>query len=761
MSVYVKRFWLVAVVLAVLCLTVGCGEKAPVEKNAVTAVELVGSAITVRAELTDGFIKSADGEVYLFELPSHLGATAELSQLSPVDAAKPARSLSFALPARDGMRERMYSSFLLATKDARGVYTALTAPVAVQDPQAIAENTAASPAQESLKGLVVTDVPAADALHLGVAHAVVDVFLEDIILGAWEPGCETYITNGLTAYLDGEALAALDETVALHTAAGAQVFLRFRLGESDDPLLRGLYLSDPLLSSTVNPGQTGTVRDGEYSVNMARPETARLMEGFFSHMAARYEGVSFILGSRMNTRAEGQTLLSAVSNYEKLVRVAHTALRAHQANGRVYIAPDHRRAVTAEGPGWDVPTYLAAFRDEAALRGDFDWHIAAELYASTPSVWVEDAVAAADDAAHFTVRNLGTLTDLLAGEKYLTPAGEVRRLLIGGMAIPVGTPESDDARTRQAASYAFTYLTARASGRIEAVIYDVYTDPTETPAGGLRQHDGKVRPLYDVFRRIDTTDAEGLHSGMTAIVGDPYAKLTTALAGAGAPVTALTGASSLGTYAPDVKPAKGTATLYSFGGGSTGGFVDAGGLTYLALAESGESEPIHLYAQFEDTAPAPVGISTTLSAGALLEAEKLSLDLYTAAPRSTLTLRLTRPAKGATSAGDGALVYESAVSGITSESHTATFDISSLTALLDEEDEVVMTLLLETPTPSVDSSNGVPAPSLGLYRISVTGAKGNGGAPIGIIIAVVAVLLLAVAGGFAFLYLRNRKANRR
>ena len=71
----------------------------------------------------------------------------------------------------------------------------------------------------------------------------------------------------------------------------------------------------------------------------------------------------FIVGYRVNDsvthNAAGDLDLAAyITNYEKLIRLVHTALRSHDPAGRVYIATDSRRAVGSEG-GWDVATFLS------------------------------------------------------------------------------------------------------------------------------------------------------------------------------------------------------------------------------------------------------------------------------------------------------------------------------------------------------------------------------------------------------------------
>lgn len=757
----------VSFLLPLLSLTVAfssCSSSPPADKNAVTSVTLNGDTITVKAVLTAGFLESySEKKVYLFEIPSAYSTAVDLEELNPTAETNPKSEIKFELAAYDGVRSRLYSTYLIASYDgATRRYTALTTPVALSNPEAAATVAAdASNAELSVKGLI-SDYPA-DAVRLGIAHTVVDVPMEEFILPAWKPNALAYLWNGETAYLNGEAVEKLDETVKLYTAARVQVYLRFTLSASETAPA-GLYAGEAA------KGAKG------YAVDMSTPFAAGIMEGFFNFMADRYATpeddslpvTAFIIGYRVNdaatyANAGNMTLTAYITNYEKLVRLAHTALVSHNANGRVYISLDSHRSAADMAGGWDIPTFLSAFREEAALRGDYDWHLACELYSDSSTVWVENT---AVDANYFTARNLSTLTDLLISDKYRTPDGEHRRFLISGLTIPAapasGAPESaktDEYNNNQAASYAYTYMTAVANGHIEALIYSAYSD-ADAPYCGLWQTDAdrapaNQRPLYAVFQKMDTTHAADLSTALSAIVGASYTKLESALAGSPAPVTRVTGLNEKKSFEPEHKKA---APLFTFDGGSLHGFGNAGNLTYMELTGAETLGTVILHARFDRTEVCePMGITLTLPATDLIGGKELLLDLY-AGPLSstadtannTVTLRLTRAAKGAASAGDGEIIYESTVSDIKGTVwQTAVFAISDFTACLDASDEVTLTIL--TDSPDALSHN------LGLAGVYITGNTASNGPSAGLIIAIVIIAILAVGGAVAFLYIRNSR----
>lgn len=785
-----KRFTRGSALLMGVCLLLsvclglfGCAKEAAVE-NRVTSVYVKKDEIVVEAVLTSGFLQGyEEKKVYLFELPSFCGMNVDLSELDPVDEAKPRPSLKFSLPAYDGVRSRLQSAYLVASYDpATRRYTSLTPPMSLSNPEAVADPAEdESGAERSIKGLI-SDYPA-DAIRMGIRHTVVDVWMDRLILSGWQEGAVSYVYNGVTRYLDAEELTRLDEAVGVYTAAGVEVYLRFRLGSPvGKQVPAGLYVSTA--SEAV-----------DYAVNMNTSFSSIIIEGFFDFMASRYaaphkgeEAVSaFILGYRVNqavlyNHAGGMDLATYVTNYEKLTRVACNALRSHHSKGRVYVSLDGRRAVTDE-QGWDVNTFLSAFANECRLRGDYAWHVASELHAVGSSVWEENAAA---DGSYYTVRNLGVLTDLLDSPLYRFggEGGEPRRLLVSGYSIPAvlrnGTATASG-EANQAASFAYAYMTCLLNGRVEALIYGTHADSSSTSEQGnlcglwevkpdttmtdsgldLTLRPSEPRPICDVFTVIDTTDVSSLSAALTELMGSTYTKLESTLAGKASAVTSIKGSGVLKGYEAEHKKAS---SLYRFNAGSLNGFRDGGNLTYMELIEAETLGTTVLHARFDRSSLCePMGLTVTLSATELIGGKELVFDLYggqiasagsTAKP--TFTLRLTRPSKGALADGDGELRYVASVEELKSGAwQTAVFNVSEFTALLDADDQVTLTLLMDYPVSA--APDGESSHDLGLVGISVVGHTAASESSAGVVIAVVVSLTVLIVCLVALLYLRHKK----
>ena len=780
-----RKGFISLVCLLFVCILMGliltsCGSKSSVDQNAVTEVALNSKGeLVVRAQLTSGFLKGFDQKkVYLFELPSTYSVDADLEELDPVAEVKAKGNMTIKLTAMDGVRSRLFSSFLIASYDeTTKTYKPLTAPMALSNPQAVVESQpVAIHHTDSIKGLI-SDY-AADAIRLGISHTVVDVPMDELILSGWEDGAVSYVYNGTTAYLNADALEELDETVGVYTAAGVRVYLRFRLGSltktTKAPV--GLYQS-----SVINKNAPM-----DAAVDMSTAFAANIMEGFFDFIAERYAApddgslpvTAFIIGYRVNSKADynggDDSLADFITNYEKLVRVANVALKSHNPYGQVYISMDGHRSVREMEGGWDIPTFLSAFREEAALRGDFDWQIACELHTDTNMVWEEDPVANAD---FYTVRSLSTLTDVLSGDKYRDPNGNERRVLISGFRIPAVVAGDDvedtEAANRQAASYAYAYMVCIQNGYVEALIYSEYADSTDSAENaslcGLRVAKsvtvseelcllpGDARPIYDVFKIVDTSEATSLSTGMNAVIGSAYTKLESALAGTARPVTLVKGSAVLSSHESIHKKAT---PLYTFHDGTLHGFENAGNLNYLELAFAEPLNTVALHACFTRLSPSdPMGLTITIPAANLIGGKELIFDLYagqagafgvSAEERPTLTLRLTRPSKGSTSEGDGEILYEASVSEVKGSSwQTATFDIGEFVNYLDAEDTVTLTLLMDHH--AADSTY-----NLGLAGVYVTGSTVSSGVSKGLVIGIVIACVVFIGGVFGYLFLKNK-----
>lgn len=763
-----KRILPILLLLSLLCLPLlaGCSaEENHATRNAILSVlpDRDKGTITVKGELTADFLDGYRGNIYLFELPSHSGRTIDLRGVEPAASAHAASSVSFTVDLHDGMRSRLFSSFVLASYDSNTrQYGILTTAMAATELDPPSSGGAMSEVDLSVKGL--SDGTAADALTLGASSALVEVSMGDIIRSDRAEDSIPYLWNGRTVYYDGTAISMLDETVSAYTAAGIRVYLQF--------VLRAPRASTP--TCLYAPGATAAPAD-EYLPCMTDPEAAELLEGFFSFMVERYavgteapgRGLctDLLIGEKVNHVAQyahdGRTELSLddhIACYEQLVRLAHTALGSQTAEGRVFISLDDHWNGRGLTDGFGAQVYLSAFRDEAALRGDFDWHIAAGLYADSPQVW-GNSEADVDRLTPTSFTRL--LTDSL--ESYRTVAGELRRVVLTDLTIPGVNAAGESCEIDQAVSYAYAYTAAAVDTRVEALFYDAYSD-RDGAAVGLyaRTEDGglRARNLCGLFTAMGTREAEAYLAVVRNRIGGAFTRLENSLIGRPYPLTILTAEATvrpLGESAPaegllrfDTRPSGGLSTDLSVkGDAALGGFVNTAGLEELALIHAGDTPVLRASLKGGEIGHS-LGMTAILPGSGFAGGRQLSLDLlvHGGSANDTITVILTRDAKGKVEDGDGALCYRTTATLSSDEWVTLSCDIRDFAEKIGKEDEVRLTIL--------STGQGGEDTVLYLRGAGVSDLSGGSSFPTVWVVVAVAVAGVAVIGAVVF-FLRWRK----
>ena len=225
-------------------------------------------------------------------------------------------------------------------------------------------------------------------------------------------------------------------------------------------------------------------------------------------------------------------LETAVSEHEKAVRIAHTAIRRHSANARVYLSFDHHWAIGMNGisPQEAVPgrDFLDAFARLARERGDFDWNVAWHPYPEdlgNPRAWADKNVTHADDTIKVTFKNLDVLPKHLEKPELLF-GGKPRRVILSEQGFQtLLKPEGEEL---QAAAYAYAWEKIATLPTVDAFIYHRHVDHAHE--GGLRlglwrnaphsvadPHSKKL--LYDLFQKAGTPEWRAAADKLLPVTG--------------------------------------------------------------------------------------------------------------------------------------------------------------------------------------------------------------------------------------------------
>ena len=457
----------------------------------------------------EALLKEKQGEtLYLFTLHPH--ETADVLKTKSPTATKVIEKVTKFTVSSDSAGERLRAKYILALGEGAG-YRVL-GEAYVTNPEILAENTVVRAKASTVKGLVVSGALAAEAQSLGIGHAVIPIVADRYITSAAGDPKYSNATEGLATHFDPTMVAQLDALVASLQKNGTHIIFRFLLDGSD----RGT--TEPASALYAIGAADGASAYGFTLESKAAYQTVNNLFTFFAHRYASSADapIDFIVGYQVNEWVNWYNLGYAadqldktVEEYAAVVRLADFALRSHSANSRVYVSISNLWATARP--------FLSAFTAE--MGQETAWGVAAAPYASyalDDSIWDDPEATDSLYSTYLTMRNLHILGEFLASEPYLYQKA-LRSVIIDDFAVH-GASGNDASQERQAASFAYAYYTAAQAEFVDAFIWHRVMDGAdEQCALGLRQTDGRAKPIYDLFAVIDT------QRGTKA--AEPYAKV--------------------------------------------------------------------------------------------------------------------------------------------------------------------------------------------------------------------------------------------
>ncbi len=752
---------LCAVFALLLCLgaLVACGDKAEVTESTVTKVELnkKGTEISVEAALTEADLESfKSSEIYtqkLYLMALEPGETAnDVSGKQPLADTGMSTAPKFTIDLyADGnlqAHSRLHCAFAVAVYNKTlNSYVLLTAPVYISNVSDLAENTSEFPTAASIKGLHTAI--SSDAAYLGVAHTVIELDPSVLILEGYADNALSYVYDGQTYYLNRNALDALDKQVSEATAQGSIVYFRLRMHTAPEK-------ANALVSCLYAEG-AATKGERTWAIWMDDDKSASLMAGFLDFITARYTDPAgthgfcgaLIIGrsvneSNNNNNAGAPEFGTYVSRYHALVRLAHSTLKSHYANGRVYISVSNNLSDTnglSSKSDWTTNYFLDQFNLESNMGGDFDWNVAISAYhykSSDPAWSDEHASSLTLSPSHFSDFMWISQSDHYYG-------GQRRHTIISDFEV---APFED--QNIQAASYAYAYYKVLENGNVDALIYSAHTDKQSLISGsGLWETDSKGllterRALYNVFMTIDTKDVSQLSAINISSLIPGWSSLYDAQKNKAATRQFVTGQDLT------EKPSGKSQVLFSFTDGTFGNFTPDERVSYLELSKDGTLGWPVLGARLDRTQPAAyMGISNSTLQGSELKGVKafaltMCADVDTESPVS-IKLRLYKHGDKTLSAGNGSIVYEDVTEITANTWQTVYFDVSEFTALVDGDDPITVSVQIKVPELAEDGTC-----TLLLDRVQAFGKFGVQ-AYEWLIIVISVIAVLALVGGLVYL----------
>lgn len=464
---------------------------------------------------------SDDAYLYLFRADTW-EEDADALEKEPVTRGRKDRAWETTFPYRDAY---LYERFIPAVK-VDGNYVQVGKSVYLSNPEALAENQEPYPETGSKKGILLdpTMLGTPELTDLGVKHAIYNIPLSHIMGETTDPTFPTitYTYKGRNYAFNGAAINGYD---------GLFTYLSDMGMTATAVVLNDWNEAFPeLIHPDAKNQESGAYY---YMFNAAGEEGTRTIEAVAGFLAERYSSGehgmihSWVIANEINQNRvwnymNTRDVVYYTKEFEKSFRIFYQAVKRHYAQGRVYFSIDHAWN-SNDGDnsvffnGRDILEY---FNEAALAHGNYDWGIAIHPYPeplTRVNYWSQE-YDKTRNAPHLSIMNLNVLTDILSDEAYLDRAGEVRSVTITELGFSSGSGER-----LQAAAFAYCYYIVENNPYVDAFLMNRQTDaPEEVMAGlafGVYEYDHSGKYIKDVFRYIDTDQAEEYTDFMLNILG--------------------------------------------------------------------------------------------------------------------------------------------------------------------------------------------------------------------------------------------------
>ena len=385
------------------------------------------------------------------------------------------------------------------------------------------------PCAHTKKGLQVKVLD--DALSLGLGHAALNVNLPCIVQASGVNNAIEFKFDGKNYFFNREYMRMLDHRIKALSEKSVVINLIIICraewhGVWGDPVLTPLFMHP-------NFHPHGIVSAFHVTSEEALCHYRACME----FLAQRYmrpdqkygRACGFIIGNEVNApwiySNCGETELSVfASEYQIALRSAFQAVRKYYAQARVYISLDHCWNLLLEPNdrrfyrGRDL---LETLHSNICMEGDFYWSVAYHPFPedlANADFWNDKTALHALDTGKITFKNIEVLPRFLAQNQFLY-AGKRRRIILSEQGLCSGrTAEEEQV---QADAFVLAYRKIQQIPELESFIYHSHIDEyNEGLFLGLLADDGRKKPIYHCFVKIDGPEEPELFEQAAARVGE-------------------------------------------------------------------------------------------------------------------------------------------------------------------------------------------------------------------------------------------------
>ena len=428
-----------------------------------------------KKELQEGELKD-DGYYYLFELQPYekeIGTRTDYAAWSDKKK-ETVFTLDFSGQPSD---KRLYSRYVAAVRTG-DTYREISAPIYVTNPGDVAAYREEYPEAMSKKGLLIELDMLGDALDLGVKHTTINIPYHHLVGGTLK-----YTYDGETYYFNKDLIESYDKMIGAFSAKGIVVTAI---------LLNGWNDSFPELH------EQGTAKNNDafyYGFNVSTEQGYKTTKALMSFMAERYSGAhdlygrvsNWIIGNEINNNKNWNyvgpmDLASYTKLYEKVFRVAYTAIKGQNKNARVFFSTDYEWKKENTNLQYAAKDFIDLFNSGIRSEGNIEWGLAYHPYPYPmvePEFWDDDQTGMVNDTFDSPVvnfKNLNVLTDYFQRPELLAADGTVRHIILSEEGFTSDSISRGKVYDIQAAAFAYAYYLVDSNPYIDAFILNRQVD---------------------------------------------------------------------------------------------------------------------------------------------------------------------------------------------------------------------------------------------------------------------------------------------
>lgn len=478
-----------------------------------------------------GIPESDSDNIYLFPLNTYetsIPDGAEPADTFRIEKTKPFFTFHVSLNNRQA-NSRMFKKFVVAAK-VDGKYKIISKSRYITNPEAVAKYNIYTPAS-SIKGLLVdpSRLNSGELEDLGVKQAAYNIPLSKITGQTTSGNYPTihYNYNGKTYAIDGQSVAEFDIVFGGLSKKGIRV-TAIILNDMN-------YEYPELTHPKARSGSTAPY----VMFNGAEQAGIDCMAAMATFLAERYSGTghgtisNWVIANEINARKEWNYMeytdaYNYVKEYAQAFRVFYNAIKAVNGSAEIYMPLDQTWNRNLKGStNYDARDVLDNFNEIIKEKGNIDWQLAYHPYPvplTNAAFWNTGAyfqklTVDSVDTAMVNMKNIHVVTDYLSREAFKTDSGEIRQVLLSEQ----GFTSSSGGEGVQAAAFAYAYYIAEANSHINGFLLNRQTDaPEEVAQGlafGLNHAGGAHKQIYNVYKKIDTSESHNVTEFSKSILG--------------------------------------------------------------------------------------------------------------------------------------------------------------------------------------------------------------------------------------------------